>query len=208
MTGLWKENIGGWNAKNQKRKKQSRKHTLKDKGKVLIKAFHKGKPVDVREEYEIEHILTDPPQKRSDWCELWSVRKTKNHFCKIGKSFYAIKYGDKWFNHVTYKELPDSREIVALDFIGKEEFEKDPVEEKSSRSYLWAATKTTYYIYGKPVEKWKERSFYSHGHRRLDAQKKVTRRNRARLKTWISKADWDKEIKTHALSKSISWEIY
>ena len=39
MQGLWKENLGGWNHKDTKRKRQSRKNTLRDKGRALIRAF-------------------------------------------------------------------------------------------------------------------------------------------------------------------------
>jgi len=33
MKGAWKNNIGGYNLKNQKRKKQTYKHMLRDNGK-------------------------------------------------------------------------------------------------------------------------------------------------------------------------------
>ena len=39
MNGLWKEAVGGWNHKDSKRKRQSRKHTLKDKGRALLNAY-------------------------------------------------------------------------------------------------------------------------------------------------------------------------
>lgn len=37
MKGTWKEKIGGWNPKNSKRKRQTRKNTLKDEMRILIK---------------------------------------------------------------------------------------------------------------------------------------------------------------------------
>lgn len=50
MQGLWKESIGGWNHKDTKRKKQTRKNTLRDKGKALLNVYdshrHGGKKVD------------------------------------------------------------------------------------------------------------------------------------------------------------------
>ena len=39
MQGLWKENLGGWNHKDTKRKRQSRKNTLRDKGRALLNVY-------------------------------------------------------------------------------------------------------------------------------------------------------------------------
>ena len=39
MYGLWKETVGGWNHKDSKRKRQCRKHTLRDKGRALLKTY-------------------------------------------------------------------------------------------------------------------------------------------------------------------------
>ncbi len=39
MNGTWKENLGGWDSKGSKRKKQARINTLKDKYKAIEKAF-------------------------------------------------------------------------------------------------------------------------------------------------------------------------
>lgn len=35
MQGLWKENLGGWNHKDSKRKKQTRRNSFKDKAKGI-----------------------------------------------------------------------------------------------------------------------------------------------------------------------------
>ena len=35
MQGKWKNNVGGWNHKDSKRKKQTRNHLLKDRGLYL-----------------------------------------------------------------------------------------------------------------------------------------------------------------------------
>jgi len=42
MQGKWKEQLGGYNAKDTKRKKQSRKHTLKDKIVGLMSVQYRG----------------------------------------------------------------------------------------------------------------------------------------------------------------------
>lgn len=39
MNGLWKETVGGWNHKDSKRKRQTRKHLLRDKGRALLNTY-------------------------------------------------------------------------------------------------------------------------------------------------------------------------
>lgn len=39
MQGLWKEDIGGWNHKDTRRKKQTRNNTIRDKGRILLKVY-------------------------------------------------------------------------------------------------------------------------------------------------------------------------
>lgn len=39
MNGLWKETVSGWNHKDSKRKRQTRKHTLRDKGRALLNTY-------------------------------------------------------------------------------------------------------------------------------------------------------------------------
>lgn len=63
MHGLWKEKTGGWNNKDSKRKKQKRKHTLKDKGRAILKTYEwqteKSKKVDKNKfRYENEQTIT------------------------------------------------------------------------------------------------------------------------------------------------------
>lgn len=65
------------------------------------------------------------------------------------------------------------------------------------------------FAYGKPlsVNFWHEFGFWSTKARKY-AQKKAHHMDRQNIRTYISKGEWDKEIKTHALSKSIAWEVY
>lgn len=65
MNGSWKETVGGWNHKDSKRKRQTRKHTLRDKGKALLKtydSFRNGSKKEdeniFREEGAVEVIIT------------------------------------------------------------------------------------------------------------------------------------------------------
>jgi len=39
MKGAWKNDIGGWNHKDTKRKKQNHNHRLKDNGRLIYHKF-------------------------------------------------------------------------------------------------------------------------------------------------------------------------
>ena len=207
MQGLWKENLGGWNAKDCRRKSQSRNNTLRDKGRVLLKAQEHRKDIGIWEEGEVEHIEDEPIYIKSDWCELWSVRRSKDYLEKIGRAFYAIEYNGRWFDHVTYQEFDNQYTIVRLGYVDKEEFELDIPKKISSRGYYRSHSETITFIFGKPVPNWKRWTFYDDGKRRKIAQKMASSSDRAKLREWIANSNWDAEIGTHALSKSVLWEI-
>lgn len=64
------------------------------------------------------------------------------------------------------------------------------------------------FIYSKPLSSWKRMTFFNDGKRRKYAQNYANRMDRRNIKAWINKHDTSKELKTHALSKSILWEIW
>lgn len=57
MQGIWKEKIGGYNAKDKKRKKQTRKHTLKDKMVGLMSVGYRGDKTT--DKYKVEPNVVD-----------------------------------------------------------------------------------------------------------------------------------------------------
>lgn len=54
MKGLWKENVGGWNQKDSRRKKQVRNHSIRDNGKALIKKYDYNADVSNPDVFRIE----------------------------------------------------------------------------------------------------------------------------------------------------------
>ena len=64
------------------------------------------------------------------------------------------------------------------------------------------------YFYGKPLENWKRNTLYGDGKVRKFAQKYANSMDRQNIKTWINNKNWNAEVKTHALSKSILWAIW
>jgi len=147
MKGLWKENLGGWNAKDTKRKKQSRNHTLKDNGTYIIRTFdgYRDKNRKVNSDifrYETETVLVE-------------------------------------------KAIERKNKVIIKDY------DKDGS-----------------FIYNKPLSSWKRMTFFNDGKRRKIAQKHAHSMDRQNIRKWIHDEDWDAEVKTHALSKSIAWEIW
>ena len=59
MQGLWKENLGGWNSKDNRRKKQTRNNTLRDKGRAIYNKFNgwKAKNEAKSEVFRIEGAM-------------------------------------------------------------------------------------------------------------------------------------------------------
>ena len=81
MQGTWKENISGYH-KDCRRKKQSRKHTLKDKVKPLIKKFI-YKDIDTNfiytkgDRYSETIYVYDKPLS-TDWSNQYGFWSTKS----------------------------------------------------------------------------------------------------------------------------------
>lgn len=78
MQGIWKENLNGWNHKDSKRKKTTRKYLLKEKGRIIEKIYdgnyrYKSTKTDNSKYYEDKYELSytkdrylKPIQKTAD----------------------------------------------------------------------------------------------------------------------------------------------
>jgi hypothetical protein len=68
MNGLWKENVGGWNHKDTRRKKQTRNNIFRDKGRALLKVYDtKNKMVTEKHDpniyrHENEQVIVYKPR--------------------------------------------------------------------------------------------------------------------------------------------------
>lgn len=225
MQGTWKENISGWNQKDSKRKKQSRKHTLKDKAKTLIKKF-KYKNIKnkvIWDEGGVEFIKDSSCFKQSGWVESWKV-EVETYIGKYkfywnsdyfqNRYSYSVRtayWNNGWFDD--YDNTPISGpgvKVKKLNFLYKEEIKYDtPIEIKPYRGYRsTAATKETVFIYGKPicVDYWNKYRFWS-TKRRKYGQQLVNRKERSAIRDWVKKEDWESEIPTNDLTKSIAWLV-
>ena len=220
MQGTWKEKVGGWNHKDTKRKKQTRKHILKDKVKPLIKKFYyddKEFEDTIRYETIIEYKADKAVYKNSGFVEYWKIEK----LTKVGNQVFgdylepiynrtkmdAYLENGIWYNVYTNEIINGYIEKIA--FLYKEEkvFNKPKLINCGySRNYIMCYN---IFIYNKPLgEDWHNQYGFWSTKARKHVQKLVNARDRANTREYINRGDWDKDVKTHALSKSIAWEIY
>ena len=229
MQGVWKENVSGYDRKGNKRKKQNRKHLLKDKAKWHIKHTIYNKQIASKKSnrtYIEGDIDFTPPMVKNNrelYVDVWVVdidnynySKSLGEYCFIipdghfeGNNRTAFEYNNSWYDIYTKKIIKGIiKPLTKIDTIYLDWDENKP-KIVEYHGYCGAATKETIFLYGKPlpVKFWNIFGFYATKDRKY-AQKKVNHIDRQNLRTYIAKGDWDVEIKTHALSKSIAWEIY
>ena len=242
MNGLWKENIFGWNHKDTRRKKQSRKHYIKDKGKAIHNKFGRyGKHTADKNVFRIENeqeIVYNPYNNMDikKYAEIINIEimyyelddngledKTKPLFKNLNAYVDPNKnyYSDVLYEEKTRKELkkhleenlglvfPQKYKILYTKPTGRK-IETNWEEIKNTYdvdkvSSFWSTEKT--YMYNTLIPDWKVSTFYDDGKRRKIAQKRAHHKDRQNLRKYLKEGDWDKEIKTHYLSKSIAWEI-
>ena len=267
MKGNWKNNIGGWNTKDTRRKKQTHNNRLRDDGKYVIKTFDtykeankkinknvfrhdtetilitKGsyrvnKPIvnvtNVFEIYISWNKINDDGDYILDYIE--DVKRTysngifkRNIYLKEGR--YIKVYPDPNSNNININNIyyVEGTTINLLDYLGLTHKQKRSVSigykkdtrktillpeellnkaiERKNKINITDFNLEKDFIYNKPLPRWKRRTFYNDGKRRKIAQNRANRMDRRNIKHWINKGDFDSEVKTHALSKSIAWEI-
>ncbi len=218
MNGTWKDDVSGWNNKDTRRKKQTRKTYLKDRGLYLSRKEPLG---IVRYESTVEHIEEEYKYKRSGFVETWKievetfVRSITNwnsifvqNICSTNIRT-AYNFNGVWYDEYTNEIIKGT--VKKLDFLWKKEIEIDqPKKVPKRRNWVWSrySSSNKMFINNKPVESWFRWTWYDDGKRRKVAQKIANSKDKTALRNWIAKEDWDAEIKTHALSKSIAWEVY
>lgn len=221
MQGLWKNSVGGWNHKDSKRKTQKRKHVIRDKGRALLNVDRRRRRKDENDgcvsiRYEGEVVFTPPAKvyKQSGWIEYWNVRIGKYGWCgafaTTEKVFQAVRHerGGAWCDAYTYEVLPNQNEIVPLILLEKEEVEyTNPIDVSKSWWHRSSNDELTF-VYNKPLYDFERWRLYNDGRRRKHGQNIAHSKDRASVRKWISNGDWDAEIDTHALSKSISWWVH
>jgi len=226
MNGTWKENIAGY-SKDCRRKKQTRKHTLKDKAKWHIKHSEirwkiKKSSSRTKIEGDIKCNFDNLKVKKELYVPVFVIEVDNYKYSKTlgddykvkpegffeGNTKQAFRYRNDWYDIYTYKKIEGIiKPLNKIDtiYIPWDENLQDTENKNGCR----ISTTKTIFLYGKPlcVNYWNEYGFWSTKARKY-AQKKANSMDRQRVRNYIAEGDWDKEIKTHHLSKSIAWEIY
>jgi len=227
MQGTWKENIGGWNAKGYKRKKQTRKNTIKDKGRAILRNFSEENDIRVGRKsddtiltnssitkyisYHSNKVISLPKTVKLFKIRVWIEEENDKY---ISYPFRAYFFNGEWFDEHNIKvfnnigsaliKYSHVEKIKLIGLFNPIQNDNKKKEDKISISYF---AEGTTYLYGKPLPDYQRYKLYGYGKRRKIAQGIANSSDRVAIRDFISKFDWDKEIKTHALSKSIAWEI-
>jgi hypothetical protein len=263
MNGLWKENVGGWNHKDTRRKKQTRNNIFRDKGRALLKVYDaKTKMVTEKCDHNIyrrenEQVIVYKPRAMKPLVQVTNAYKalieyisgykevfyemkhtigeevivrTYSRMDSITKMKYVTIYYDENEKFYWRKTMYDVKTRLPLEKVLKLdrtqsrslkmisqnklslEVKLDWEKEKKYRETEHISEFYTYdikeYLYGKLLPDWKRYTLYNDGKRRKIGQEIANGTDRAIIRDWISKGDWDKVISTHAYSKSISWFVH
>lgn len=218
MNGTWKENVGGWNHKDTRRKRQNRNHTLNDNGYY----FSRKEPAkSVRYESEVEHV-PEVITKHGETRQIYKIKLDKglglySYRLAYYTGSYECSYNVRWYDAHTHAYIDDNyfagcsyyrNRIEIVKLMWEEYFHyEEPKVIKRGYKYRRAHSNTLMFVYDKPVYDWKRWTYYSDGKRRVYAQKLASSKDRRIIRHWIKKGDWDAEIPTHPISKSVAWEI-
>jgi len=229
MQGIWKENLGGWNAKGNKRRKQTRNHTIKDKAIGIIKNYSEEHS-DTESYKSDKNILTNSTitihntywkRETKILPAIVKVFKIRLYYddidgTPIKKVFRAFEVNGLWLTEdciSIFKSLGLSWKqkhhafVEKVKLIGEVRPDWTQIKESNISFNTSYYPEGTTYLYNKPLYDWKRWRLYNHGKRRKYALNKANSADRMALRTFICNKNWDTEIRTHALSKSILWEV-
>jgi hypothetical protein len=239
MRGLWKENLGGWNKKDSKRKKQTRRQTIRDTGRIVLKIFN-GRNA-TKQDPDIFFVDNDrilvykKNQKKiitkTDLYRL-TVSYSKSRFNKENSLQYIVFYGYINPNESIFSKdriIEYTTGLNAKDFIklkhGIDVFINNFSTDSTNQTVLinidkyvqlrnlviedrfHPLYKEELFLYGTKIERYMIDTLYNDGKRRKIAQKIVNSTDRAIIRDWLIKSDWDANIRTHCGSKTIAWMI-
>jgi len=223
MNGIWKENLSGYDRKGQKRKRTTRKNIIRDKAKALIKHFdylNVENYIDTdnyrNESLSIAVFKPIPPSK-PEFADIYSIKLSwedffSNQWSMFEEAYfkdglwYDINHSEVFYKHSIYSSLTSDIEIVKKLKNVQLKYNDNNDSLYKKRNIIISTGET--FIYDKPFASWEKWKLYSDGKRRKIAQKLAHHKDRQYLKQWVKKQDWDSNIKTHPLSKSILWEVW
>lgn len=217
MQGTWKEKVGGWNHKGQRRKKQSRKHTLKDKAKALLKRYdYYGKNDDtIHSSVNVTTFVVEPVCKKSGFVSIYKygtqIVYIKDQFGNFGNLDDILEHSS-YLQYKFYDVYTDMKTKVKnlerVTFLYKEEVQyKTPLMKGFRYMYRVPKSYNDITIYGKPVDTaWKyRRKLYSKF--KKHHRKTVNARRRAGIRQWLKRGDYDTDAGLGKYEKSIKGHL-
>jgi len=233
MNGLWKENVSGWDRKGNRRRKTSRNNTIRDKGRAILRNFDetediprnhrcRNKPEILTNSTITEHTYSGSfyGYTNGSYPEYVKTFKVRVHYKTFLSDVENTITFEAFFNNGKWCTT-DKRDIFRLVSATYKDFFVEKVRMTGELRLDWTKEKTrnnkvsvnnhgegTTYLYGKPLPDWKRMTLYNDGKRRKYAQKYASSMDRQNIRKWCDARDWDAEVKTHALSKSVLWEIW
>lgn len=229
MKGLWKTKVSGYK-KDNKRKRTTFKHVLKDNKDVLLKRFNRGRLNHSNVVKEEETIIIENKkeikyrQKEIRFGDLFFYNLKSNfsfdqvffeydgslytrHFEKI-EDFKIIKF-PSFFNDfigICKYENKEYKFIFTEKGNPVENYFKNPIISISNSSKKITLNYGTTFIYNKPFLE-SEYGYIRHYTKKYYARY-VNKSNRVFLRNWFSNFDFDKEIKMNDNTLSIARLVY
>lgn len=216
MKGLWKENLGGWNAKGGKRKKQTRKQTLKDSYDYLSKTPDDRLEADGILVYDKKFLLINEyKESEAIFLRVFKIRVSNGRYAWTSTSAYDAYQQTDYYGKVWWRCSKTHEWICAADKKSKYDYKDVEVIREVETLVIrnddpkWYSTFSEFtgdaeFYYGK------ELGFQGKWWRRGNPRKKywsnysnrVERRNSF---DYCKKGDWDTEVQKGHYSKSIAW---
>lgn len=220
MKGLWKNKLGGWNHKDTKRKKQTFNNVLRDKGRAVLNKNRRGdlnrpdvyeyKTVTERTTYWNTYEPRNPV--KYGYIDYWDINFNikKNDFSNRTVTVRAFLWRGKWYDSITNTSVDcDERTVKKVRYIATYPVDwDDELIARRNEPSISEYDEERPFLYGKELSDWKRWTLYGDGKMRTHSKHFANKMDRVRLREWIANEDWDSEIKTHKLSKSVTWMLW
>ena len=237
MTGLWKEELSGWNNKDHRRKKQTRKNTLRDKSRAILQDFYKDRNNFTRTENaqtltfsgsrwgglyhfpefaDICKIQIKIPKKGDEF------DSTKGSYTTLKAYYKGTKYNGAWLeleSGINIREylnlgtvqrlLIRDEDIYIIEKVGLKRLDWSAELEarKVTKTIDFTHRTSREFVYNKPMLEYLKWSMSTESSRRKFAHKYVQGQTRASVRNWIAKGDWDAERQIPWGEISYAWIV-
>ena len=171
MNGLWKENLSGWNNKDQKRKSQTRKDTLRDKGRFILKT----------------HNWTNSPKKDKNIFRT----ETEEILLYKSKTRFVGKYGDVVKADISIPLFEDGN-AVKSDWGGDKTYSKTLYVYRDHNNSVWREEESQ-----KTIREFLDLNYYQSRRFEVYQQHKT---NRSVELDWQTIVDSNNKIRTEEFS--------